>query len=186
MKRSKAIGTQEVVAVAIGSALFAVLMNYGSIPVFTNTKLGFAYLIPVLIGAYYGIIPAALVGFFGNIFADFMSGGGYWFDWSIGNMIASAAVGCLPLLGVKIKEGIFTTKQAITYAVIVVLGLGVSFGLVTPLLTKVFFGGELEITFAQAYMAVISNGFIVLVVGIPLLFVLANRYKKQNNLVEEK
>ena len=71
------LSTKEVVGVAIGAALFGVLMVYGGITVFTNTKLSSAYVIPVIIGALFGPIPAALVGLIGNFFADFLGGWGY-------------------------------------------------------------------------------------------------------------
>ena len=39
--------TKTIVAVAIGAALFGVLMCYGGIPIFTNTSLTTAMIIPV-------------------------------------------------------------------------------------------------------------------------------------------
>lgn len=52
------LSTKEIVGVAIGAALFGVLMVYGGITIFTNTKLSSAYVIPVIIGALFGPIPA--------------------------------------------------------------------------------------------------------------------------------
>jgi energy-coupling factor transport system substrate-specific component len=76
--------TKTVVAIAIGAALFGVLMNYGGIPVFTNTKLTTAMIIPVIVGAMFGALPAAVACAVGNLIADLIGGWGYWFDWSIG------------------------------------------------------------------------------------------------------
>ena len=39
--------TKTIVAIAIGAALYGVLMVYGGIPVFTNTQLSVAMIIPV-------------------------------------------------------------------------------------------------------------------------------------------
>ncbi|HAO60481.1 MAG TPA: hypothetical protein DCQ90_00680, partial [Erysipelotrichaceae bacterium] len=50
--------TKTIVAVAIGAALFGVLMVYGGVQVFTNTKLTTAMLIPVIVGALFGPVPA--------------------------------------------------------------------------------------------------------------------------------
>lgn len=179
------LSTKEVVGVAIGAALFGVLMVYGGITVFTNTKLSSAYVIPVIIGALFGPIPAALVGLIGNFFADFLGGWGYWIDWSIGNFFACFFIGSLQLYGARIKRGIFTTKHALIFSIVSILGIGVSFGLITPLLTLLLFSGEVTITFSQAFAAVISNATVVLVVGIPLLFGLSKRYESQSNLIEE-
>ncbi len=184
MKNNKNI-TQQIVAIAIGSALFAVLMNYGGISIYTNTKLTTAYIIPVIIGAFFGPIPAALVGFIGNFLADTIGGWGYWFDWSFGNLFCALFIGSLNLYGVRIREGIYNIKHAIIFSIIAVLGNAVSFGLITPFFTKIIHGGELVITLAQAQVAVLSNSVVILIVGNIVLFALARRYKKQNNLVEE-
>ena len=70
--------TKTIVAVAIGAALFGVLMVYGGIPVTTNTNLTTAMIIPVVVGALgltaaycgtlctpmaanFNIVPAALL-----------------------------------------------------------------------------------------------------------------------------
>ncbi len=177
--------TATVVGVAIGAALFGVLMNYGGITIFTNTKLSTAYIIPVIVGGLFGAGPALLVGFLGNVFADFIGGWGYWFDWSIGNGIASFFIGLLPLYGARIQEGIFTVKQAVIFAIVSVLGLALAFGVVTPIFTLLIQGGELTITYAQAYAAVASNAAVIIIVGIPLLFIIASRNKRKQNLVEE-
>ena len=52
--------TQTVVGVAIGAALYAVLMNYGGIRVFTNTSLTTAMIVPVIVGGLFGPLPAAV------------------------------------------------------------------------------------------------------------------------------
>ena len=44
------VGAALIVGVAIGAALFGVLMNFGSIKVFTNTNLTTAMLVPVIVG----------------------------------------------------------------------------------------------------------------------------------------
>ena len=181
----KEFSTREVVAVAIGAALFAVLMVYGGIPVFTNTKLSSAHIVPVLVGALYGPIPAALVGFLGNIFADALSGAGFWLDWSIGNGIFSLIVGSLMFFGARLRQGIFTTKHAVILTVLAIVGNALSFGLITPLATYITQGGELDITLAQAQAAVITNSAVVILIGVPLLFLIAKRYQSQTNLRDE-
>ena len=177
--------TQTVVGVALGAALFGVLMVYGGIPVFTNTKLSSAYIVPVIVGALFGPLPAALAAFIGNVFADLLGGWGFWFDWSIGNAVAGFVVGLLPVYGAKIKEGIFTVKHAVIYTVLAILGVALAFGVVTPLFTILFFGGELTITYLQAQAAVISDASVFVVIGLPILFALAARYKKQQGLKKE-
>ncbi len=177
--------TQTVVAIGIGAALFGVLMNYGSIQVFTNTKLTTAMIVPVIVGGLFGAVPAMFTCFFGNVIADLIGGWGFWFDWSVGNAVLGLCVGLLPLYGARITDGIFEIKHAIIYAVICVLANAFAFGVVTPICTTLFYGGELTVTFMQSLTGGAANIIVLTVIGIPLLFLLANRYKKSSNLSKE-
>lgn len=178
--------TKTIVAVAIGAALYGVLMCYGGIQVFTNTSLTTAMIVPVIVGALFGPVPAMIAAGVGNVIADLIGGWGMWFDWSIGNAVMAFCVGLLPIYGAKIKEGIFTVKHAIIYAVCCIVGNMVAFGVITPIFSTIIYGSDLNVTFLQAAAANISNILVLLVVGIPILIVLADRYKARTNLKEDK
>ena len=179
--------TKTVVAIAIGAALFGVLMNYGSITVFSNTKLTTAMIIPVIVGALFGPVPAFVTCLVGNTIADLIGGWGYWFDWSIGNGVLGFIVGLLPLYGARINDGIFKIKHMIIYIVACVLGNALAFGVITPLLTVLFYGGELSITFIQSLTGGLSNVLVLTVIGIPILFALSKRNARNSNLkLDEK
>jgi len=177
--------TVTLVSVAVGAALFGVLMVFGSVPVFTNTMLTTAMIIPVVVGGLFGPLPAFATMLIGNMIADLIGGWGFWFDWSIGNGVLGLFIGALPLYGAKIDEGVFTVKHAVIYAVLCVIGNALAFGIVTPVLTSLFYAADLEITFIQAFASGVSNTAVLLIIGIPLLFLLASRYKKRSNLKEE-
>jgi energy-coupling factor transport system substrate-specific component len=177
--------TKTLVAIAIGAALFGVLMVYGSIPVFTNTQLTTAMIIPVVVGGLFGSVPAFVTLLLGNCLADLIGGWGFWIDWSIGNGVLGLFIGALPLYGARINEGIFKIQHAIIYAIVAVVGNAVAFGLVTPLLTTIIQGSELEITFLQSFAAAISNIAVLIIIGIPLLVVFSRRFGKRANLTEE-
>lgn len=179
--------TKTVVVVAIGAALFGVLMNYAGIPIYTNTKLTTAMIIPVIVGGMFGPLPAFVACTVGNIIADLIGGWGFWFDWSVGNGVLGFIVGLLPLYGAKINEGIFKVKHAIIYSIVCVLGNLFALGIVIPILTTLFYGGELEVTMAQAWTASIANIVVLIVAGLPILYVLANGNSRRTNLkLEEK
>lgn len=192
-KEKKSIGklllgtwdTKTIVGVAIGAALFGVLMVYGGIRVFTNTSLTSAMIVVAVVAALFGPLPAALAAGIGNVLADLIGGWGFWFDWSIGNFVLGFFVGLIPLYGARIEDGIFKVKHAIFYVISVIVGNVVGFGLVTPLLTVLFYSGELTITYAQAFSAIVSNGIVLVVIGIPLMFILAKRNAKKTNLSTE-
>jgi energy-coupling factor transport system substrate-specific component len=177
--------TITLVSVAVGAAPFGVLMVFGSIPVFTNTYLTSAMIVPVVVGGMFGSLPAFATMLLGNMLADLIGGWGFWFDWSIGNGVLGLFIGALPLYGAKIDEGIFNIKHAIIYAVLCIVGNALAFGIVTPIMTSIFYSADLEITFIQAFASGVSNTAVLVIVGIPLLFLLANRFKKRSNLKEE-
>lgn len=177
--------TKTIVGIAIGAALFGVLMNFGSIRVTTNTSLTTSYIVLPIVGALFGPLPAFLTGLIGNTIADLIGGWGLWFDWSFGNAVAGFFMGLLPLYGAKIEDGVFGVKHAIIYAVVTVIGVGIGFGLVTPLLTYLFYSSELTVTWIQAWAAIVSDASVAIIVGIPVLFALAKRNARGTNLSKE-
>ena len=177
--------TKTIVGIAIGAALFGVLMNFGSIRVTTNTSLTTSYIILPIVGALFGPLPAFLTGLIGNTIADLIGGWGLWFDWSFGNAVAGFFMGLLPLYGAKIEDGVFTVKHAIIYAVVTVVGVGIGFGLVTPVLTYLFYSSELTVTWIQAWAAIVSDASVAIIVGVPVLFALAKRNARGTNLSKE-
>ncbi len=179
--------TKTVVAIAIGAALFGVLMNFGGIPIFTNTKLTTAMIVPVIVGAMFGPVPAFVACLAGNTIADLIGGWGYWFDWSIGNGVLGFIVGLLPLYGAKIDDGIFKVKHAVIYVITCVIGNALAFGIVTPIFTTLFYGGELEVTFLQSLTGGIANTLVLTIIGIPILIALAKWNARNTNLtLDEK
>jgi energy-coupling factor transport system substrate-specific component len=177
--------TKTIVAVAIGAALYGVLMVWGSIPVFTNTNLTSAMIVPVVVGALFGPLPATVALLVGNCLADLIGGWGFWFDWSIGNGVLGLFVGLLPLYGADIKNGIFKVKHAVIYTICCVLGNAIAFGIVTPVMTALLYSADLEITFIQSLAGGISNTAVLVIIGIPVLVLLSKRYASRANLVEE-
>jgi len=177
--------TMTIVGIAIGAALFGVLMNYGGINIATNTKLTTSMLVTVVVGALFGPVPAMLAAGLGNVIADLIGGWGLWFDWSVGNAVLGLFVGSLPLYGAQIKEGIFEVKHAIIYAVLCIVGNAFAFGVVTPILSYLFYSSELTITFIQSFAGGIANTSILVIAGIPVLKALAARYARGSNLTKE-
>jgi energy-coupling factor transport system substrate-specific component len=174
------------VSVVVGAALFGVLMVFGSIPVFTNTYLSSAMIVPVVVGGIFGSLPASATMLFGNMITGLVADWGFRFDWSIGNGVLGLFIGALPLYGAKIDKGTFTVKHAIIYAVLCVIGNAIAFGIVTPILTSLLYPADLELSFIQAFVSIMLNVAVLTIVGIPLLFLLANRFRKQSNLKEEE
>ena len=177
--------TATIVSVAIGAALFGVLMVFVSFPVFTNTYASAAMIVPVIVGGLFGPLPACITMLVGNMVADLIGGWGFWFDWSVGNGVLGLFVGALPLYGARISDGVFKVKHMIIYAVTCLVGNVVAFGVVTPIMTTLFYQADLEITWVQSFFSGVANSIVLVVIGIPVLILLASRAKKRGNLVEE-
>lgn len=177
--------TMTIVTVGVGAALFGVLMNYGGIPIFTNTSLTTAMIVPVVVGAMYGPVPAAVACGVGNVIADLIGGWGLFPAWSIANAVAGLFVGALPLYGAYITDGKFEIKHMIWYLVCLIVGNALAFGLVAQVFTVIFEGGDLNVSLIQGLYASVGNILIEAVVGIPVIKLLANRYASRSNLTEE-
>ena len=177
--------TRTIVAVAVGAALFGVLMVYGGVQIFTNTSLTTAMVVPVLVGGMFGPVPAMVTLLIGNMFADLIGGWGMWFDWSIGNAVLGFCVGLLPVYGARITDGVFKPVHMVIYALCCVLGNALAFGVITPIFSAWFYGAELEMTFVQAGFASVANILVLLIVGIPVLWIIANRFAARTDLKME-
>ena len=178
--------TKTIVTVAIGAALFGVLMNYGGIPIFTNTSLTTAMIVPVVVGAMFGPVPAAVAAGVGNTIADLIGGWGMYPAWSVANAVAALFIGALPLYGAYITEGIFDTKHMVIYIICVIVGNAIAFGVVAQVLTVVLEGGDMNVSLLQGIYASVGNILVEMVIGIPVIKLLANRYKSRSNLMEEE
>lgn len=177
--------TKTIVTVGIGAALFGVLMNYGGIPVFTNTSLTTAMIVPVVVGAMYGPLPAAVACGVGNVIADLIGGWGIYPAWAIANAVAGCFIGALPLYGARITEGKFDVKHLVWYIVCVVVGNAVAFGFVAQAFTVILEGGDMNVSLIQGVYASVGNILVELVIGLPVIYMLTKRYAGRTNLSEE-
>lgn len=170
-------------AVAIGAALFGVLKVWGSIPDLYFTA---AMLVPVVMGALFGALPACAALFIGNCVADLIGGSEFYLDRSVGYAVLGFCIGLLPLYGARIREGVFTVKQAVVYAVVAVLANFIAFGLITPIMASVFYFTDLEIASLDSLALGGANSAVLIAAGVPLLFLLARRGAKHGGLPGEE
>lgn len=177
--------TKSIVTMGLGAALYGVLMVYGAVPIFTNTNLSFAMIVPVFVGGLFGPLPAMITCGVGNVIADLIGGWGMWFDWSIGNAVMGLFVGMLPLYGADIANGVFKVKHAVIYAILCVVGNMLAFGVVTPIFSTALYGQDLNITLMQAIFATAGNTLVLVVAGIPILILLSKRAASKMNLKKE-
>ncbi len=177
--------TKTVVGVALGAILFAVNIVYIQFPIFTQVQFSLAPLVVVIVGALFGPTACGISMMFGNFLADMIGGWGFWFDWTIADFFYGFIIGLLPIYGAKISEGIFTKKQIITFAILALLGPLFSYVIITPIFTTIWYQGEVEINRIQGLIAGLTNGLMSVILGIPILKLMASRNLKKMNLTED-
>ena len=97
--------SKQIVATAIGEALFFVLARFLSIPIFANTYISLQYAILGFFAAVFGPLSGLLIGLIGHALSDLTSYGAWW-SWIITSALVGFAFGFI-LKGIKIEEGEF-------------------------------------------------------------------------------
>lgn len=168
-----------ILGVLIGAIAFGLLMNYGSFLVYSKTYFTTSMIVPVIVGAYFGPLPAAVATGLGNILADVIRQSEIYYNWAIGNAVLGLFVGALPLYGTNIRKGIFEVKHIVLFALLCVVGCGFSFVGIVPVFTVIFFDGQLQITLTETVIGSIMDIIVLLTLGIPTLKLLAkwNKHK---------
>ena len=164
-----------ILGILIGAVVFGILMNYCAILVYSKIYFTASMIVPVVVGAYFGPLPAAIATGLGNIFADVVRQSDIYYNWAIGNAVLGLFVGALPLYGVNIRKGIFEVKHIVLYSLLCVVGCGFAFVGIVPIFTVIFFDGQLQITLTETLIGSIMDIVVLLVLGIPILKFLANK-----------
>lgn len=177
--------TKTVVGVALGAILFAVNIVFIQVPIFTQVQLSLAPLVVVIVGGMFGPLACGISMMIGNFLADMIGGWGFWFDWTLADLVYGFIIGLLPVYGAKISEGIFTKKQMIIFGILAIVGPLFAYCAIAPIFTMMWYEGELAIGMLQGLIAGLKDGVMSVVLGIPVLKVMANRNLKKMNLSEE-
>lgn len=180
MKRNL-LTTQTVVAIGIGSALYAGL-SYIQIPVGPNTSFRVAIAILAIIGAYYGPLAGFSVGFIGHALNDMLMYGSVWWSWVFLSAVLGGVIGLIFLdKDFSIKEGMFEKQHLVKMVVLTVIGLFLS-SLFAYIGDVFFYGEPADKVWIQIIIASISNAVVLLLLGIPAIVLLAKNNKKHTGL----
>ena len=93
--------TKTVVGVALGAILFAVNIVFIQVPIFTQVQLSLAPLVVVIVGGMFGPLACGISMMIGNFLADMIGGWGFWFDWTLADLVYGFIIGLLPVYGAK-------------------------------------------------------------------------------------
>ncbi|MFV0555830.1 MAG: ECF-type riboflavin transporter substrate-binding protein [Lactovum sp.] len=173
--------TQTVVAIGIGSALYAAL-SYIQIPIGPNTSLRVAIAILAIIAAYYGPIAGFSVGFIGHALNDALMYGSVWWSWVFLSAILGLVIGLIFLdKDFSIKEGSVENQHIVKMLVLTVVGLVVA-SLFAYVGDVFFYGEPADKVWLQIIIASISNAAVLVILGIPAIILLAKNNKKHTGL----
>ena len=160
---------KQLVATAIGAALFFLLARFLSFPVFANTYLTLQYAIVGFFAAVFGPLAGLLIGLIGHTLVDLSWGWGIWWSW----VIASAAVGFISgflLKPGKIEEGLFGTAGILRFIIGSLIVHAICWGLVAPLGDILIYAEPADKVFVQGLIAGAGNFVFTAIVGTLLLF----------------
>ncbi len=120
-----AVGTRQVVYMAIGAALYGVfnyIFNTIPMPSVSQVALRPSICIPVFFGYVFGPVVGFFTGVVGNILGDFMTGWGVYPAWDIGNGLIGMVPGLVMLFADKKRSLNFLTGLvAVLVALVAVL-----------------------------------------------------------------
>jgi energy-coupling factor transport system substrate-specific component len=127
--RESLFSTKQVVAMAVGTALYAALtipFNFLQIPGVWLVAVRPTVAIPMLFGFVFGPITGFVSGLLGNTISDAVSFGGFFWNWDIGNGLIGAVPGIAYYV---IKRTDWTRAKGLASAVVLavvasIVGMG--------------------------------------------------------------
>ena len=160
---------KQLVATAIGAALFFLLARFLSFPIFANTTLTLQYAIVGFFAAVFGPISGLLIGLIGHALADLSWGWGIWWSW----VIASAVVGFISgflLKARSVEEGEFGKVGILRFIIGSLIVHALSWGVVAPVLDILIYAEPADKVFLQGLIAGAGNFVFTAIIGTLLLF----------------
>lgn len=161
----KKFGIKEVVATAIGTALFIVLTEVqiplGIIP---NTSLQPRAAVLAFLAAVFGPVVGGIVGILGHALGDAMFYGSIWWSWVIPEAVIGIGVGLLAKK-YQIKEGGFDRKAIVLFNIVQIVTNAIAWILVAPVLDIVIYSEPTDKVFAQGACAFVANIIITAILG---------------------
>lgn len=178
------LSTKSVVAIGIGSALYASL-SFISIPIGPNTSFRIAIAILTIFGALFGPVVGFLVGFIGHALNDALAWGSVWWSW----VFLSAVLGLFSgFVNIDKKfdplKGLMDKKHIIQLYVLAFISIFAS-GLAAYLGDVFLYGEPTNKVWIQVAMGSISNFIVIATVGIPAVTAIGRMNKSKKNLEEE-
>ncbi len=170
-----------IVFIIVGALLYGLLINHANLELFTNTSLSLALLVPIIVGRFYGPLPAGICAFLGSLCADLFANTLLWYDWAIGSFFMGFIVGMFSFYRTSLEQK-FTLNQFFYYCLTVIFGNLLGYLLITPLFTYLIYPEQLELTLVQTSVAIPLNIILQIFFGFLMLVILRGIILQRNKL----
>lgn len=153
-----AVGTREVVYMAIGAALYGVfnwIFNTIPMPSVSQVALRPSVCIPIFFGFVFGPVVGFFTGAVGNILGDFLTGWGVFPAWDIGNGLMGLVPGLVLLFVNKRRSLDFLTILVIALIIITVALIFINPEVVGP------WTGEIENFRLWAWIFIVGGAVVI-------------------------
>jgi energy-coupling factor transport system substrate-specific component len=160
------IGVRQVVYIALGIALYAILSIIFNLVQLPNAAGGAVSLrpgivIPLFFGAFFGPVVGFLVGGVGNVLGDLISYHSFYWNWDLGNALIGGIAG-LPVL---LTAGRYRKTANIIIAEIgsvIAIAIGLAFAAYTDIWVSQISAGAATSEYLVAAIPDAINGLILL------------------------
>jgi len=160
------IGVRQVVYIALGIALYAILSIIFNLVQLPNAAGGAVSLrpgivIPLFFGAFFGPVVGFLVGGVGNVLGDLISYHSFYWNWDLGNALLGGIAG-LPVL---LTAGRYRKTANIIIAEVgsvIAVAIGIAFAAYTDIWVSQISAGAATSEYLVAAIPDIINGLILL------------------------
>ena len=178
-------GVKELVATAIGAALFFVLGRFVAIPSgIPDTNICIQYGVLGFIAAVFGPIVGVLAGLIGHFFIDFSYGWGVWWSWVIASGVCGLVMG-IGMNKVKMEDGELGKNGIIRFIIVVAIAHLISWVVVAPVLDILMYAEPANKVFIQGLISAIANIITTGIVGSILAYAYVAAIPKKDSLKEE-
>jgi len=177
--------TKTIVATGLGAALFMLLFMYVKVPTWVpETDVKTAYGLLGFFAALFGPICGALIGIIGHGLSDAILYGTPWWSWVIASGVTGLFMG-FAYKKLQVENGVFTTKDMITYNVWQIIGNAIAWLVVAPALDILIYAEPVNWSFTQGAIAAVSNIVSAGIIGTLLLFAYSKTRAQKGSLSKE-
>jgi len=181
----KKFAVKQLVATAIGAALFFVLGRFVSVPSpVPNTSICLQYGVLAFVAAVFGPVVGMLAGLIGHFFID-LSWGDPWWSWIIASALFGLLMGFVKK-ALKVEDGEFSKKGIIIFNGAQVICHLIAWVVVAPVLDIVIYAEPADKIFTQGFVAAAANIVTTAIIGTLILLAYSAAIPKKGSLQEEK